>query len=187
MRAIERRAYLRHEDDACASHLPVSTEQADLETAEALLGLDSVFSLRRDLYRLELEAHELRREVSDQDRTLGSFLHNLNRRMELMTSVVLDLSDHDVANVQDLSPAGIAYTTPHLLQVDDLLALKLVFKKVSLGIACFGRIRYNLLVDNDLYQIGVQFISLDEATESLLTRHIAALQAQARRERLHKL
>ena len=56
MRAIERRSYLRIIDEACVEDLLVSEEKARQNSAESLLGVDRIFSLRKQLYKMELEA-----------------------------------------------------------------------------------------------------------------------------------
>jgi hypothetical protein len=190
MRAIERRSYLRINDLASVSHQVVSDEQAKKFTAQSLLGLDANFGLRRQLYKLELEARELQREISEKDRKLGSYFHNLNQRLEILTQAVPGVgssaTDDTPTNVLDLSPAGLSYLTKEVFPANDLLALKLSFKHASLGLACYGRICYNQLAEDDFYRIGVQFISLDPTEEALLARHISALQAEERRKRLHQ-
>ncbi len=188
MRAIERRAYLRISDQAQIDYRIVSEKEVKDGDLKAILGLSQTFSLRKQLYRLELEARELRREISDMDRKLGSFLRNLNQRLELIATVVsaTDAIDSD-ANVIELSPAGLSFVADRLYPADTLMAIKLEFQDTSLGIASFASVRYCLLSDDDSYRIGLQFTSIDIATEALLERHISALQAEARRKRLHKL
>lgn len=192
MRAIERRSYLRIFDEAMVDWKTVTEDQVKTNTPEDVLGLTEQFALRKDLYRLELEARELRREISEQDRTLGSFLHNLNRRMEIMTGAVINLNESIQPNVADISPAGLSYESDTLLPSHQLLAMKLVFNKGSLGIATFARISYQLLdpmrpEKDNVYRVGVQFIASDTTIENLLGRHIAAKQAEERRGRLHGL
>ena len=190
MRAIERRSYLRISDEATIDWQIVTDNQVTTQTPEAALGLSESFRLRADLYRLELEARELRREISGKDRTLGSFLHNLNRRMELMAGAIINLDAVNQPNVVDLSPAGLCFESDTLYSPQQWLALKLVFSNNSLGIATFARVRYQRLdpahpeTDNH-YRVGLQFISNDTTVENLLERYIAARQSEERRSRLH--
>ncbi|MBT4161916.1 MAG: PilZ domain-containing protein [Gammaproteobacteria bacterium] len=188
MRAIERRAYLRISDLAHIDYRIVTEKDIQTGDLNALLGLSHTFDLRKQMYRLELEAMELRREISEMDRKLGTFLHNLNQRLELITTVVAAAETSDAAsNVIELSPAGVSFVADSLYPEDTLMAIKLELRNTSLSIASFARVRYCLLSDNDSYRIGLQFTSLDMPTEALLERHISALQAEARRKRLHKL
>jgi hypothetical protein len=186
MRAIERRSYLRIIDEACVEDLIVSEEKARQSSAESLLGVDRTFSFRKQLYKMELEARELQREISNIDRPLGSFLHNLNQRMEFLTEVVTGSQSEQPGNLIDLSPGGVSYLSETLYPANDLVAIKLSLSNESLGFACFGRISYGLLAENDQYRIGVQFMSSDPTIETLVSRHIAARQAEERRKRLHK-
>jgi len=185
MRAIERRSYLRVNDESMLTWRTVTEDQVRRSTPEAILGLSERFRLRKELYRLEIDAHEMRRDISAKDRLLGSFLHNLNRRMELMTQSVINLEEDITPNVFDLSPAGIAYQSSTLLPSHQWLAVKLVFRHGSLGIASFARVCYQGLTEDDQYRVGIQLLSSDPTVEDLLTRHIASLQAHERRNRLH--
>jgi hypothetical protein len=188
MRAIERRAYLRVPDDVHIKHLIVTEDQTRVDDPARLLGLKQSFSLRRDLYNLELDSRNLRAQLDDSDRTLGSLFHNMNQRFELIvTALMLEVeASSDDSNTFDISPAGVSCTSDVLHTEDTLLALRLIFRPSQLGLACFGRVRYCLLGADDEYKLGIQFISLDATSETLLARHIASLQSQARRMRLHK-
>jgi len=63
MRSIERRSYLRIGDAAAVTYKTVSEEQFRQQSVESVLGLDSSFSLRKQLFKLELDARELQREL----------------------------------------------------------------------------------------------------------------------------
>ena len=84
MRAIERRAYLRVPDNLHVEHVVVSAEEYKKSTVTEVLDLPGAFDLRRELYRLELEARDLTREIAENDRKMGSYFHNLNQRIELL-------------------------------------------------------------------------------------------------------
>ncbi len=186
MRAIERRSYLRVPDTVIVEHAVVSTDQYRQLAPSEILALPESFTLRKDLYQLELEAWEITREIAEKDRKLGSYIHNINQRFEHLARAVMLGDEHEgEPNSLDVSPAGISYISSDLFPAETLLALKLVFVPSQLGITTFGRVSYSLLGDNDQYRIGVQFTSLDGATESLLTRHLTSLQTDARRKRLH--
>lgn len=172
-------------DAAAVTFQAVSEEQFRGQTVETTLGLEPSFSLRKQLFKLELEARELQRELAASDRKLGSYIHNLNQRMEVMTSAVVNLDQSEPANLLDLSPAGVSFLSPQAFPADDMLALKISFHNVSLGIACYGMVRYSLIDENSGYRLGVQFVSADSTTENLIERHISAMQAEERRRRLH--
>ncbi len=185
MRSIERRSYLRLNDAAAVTYQAVSEEQFKQQSVESVLGLDANFSLRKQLFKLELDARELQRELSERDRKLGSYIHNLNQRMEVMTAAVVNLDQSEPANLLDISPAGASFLSNEAFPADDLLAVKISFHNVSLGIACFAMVRYSLIDDRAGYRLGIQFISADVTTENLIERHISAIQAEERRKRLH--
>ncbi len=184
MRAIERRSYLRVADPARVDYVAVSEEQARASRVEQILGLETSFSARKQLFKLELDARELQRELAEKDRTLGSYIYNLNERLEHLSHIVVGQNDSGQPNMVDVSPGGIAYRTNQAFPADDLVAMKIAFSDVSLAVACYGIVRYSLLDDDETYRVGVQFMNPDAATEALITRHLSALQAASRRKRL---
>lgn len=173
-------------DSAHVTYRAVTVQQTRARSPEDLLELPEAFKLRKDIYKLELEARELQREIADKDRKLGSFLHNLNQRVDILTAFVANDESPQQANVIDLSPAGLSFVCNSLLAVDTPLVIKLTFPGTNLAIADFARVSYSLLSDDDNYRVGMQFTGGDIVTESLLERHIAALQAEARRRRLQQ-
>ena len=134
MRAIERRAYLRIEDTVHVSLQSVSEAALKNTLPETILGLPKTFSIQRELYQLELDAREINREIAADDRKLGSFTHNLNRRIELLGAVVtatfiMDNKDSSdtVMKVLDISAAGLSFVSSDLLRANSPIALKIVF------------------------------------------------------------
>lgn len=185
MRSIERRSYLRITDAAAVAYQAVSEEQFRAQSVESALGLEPSFSLRKQLFKLEMDARDLQRDLSEKDRKLGSYVHNLNQRMEVMTAAIVNLDQSEPANLVDLSPGGISFLSQQPFPADDLLAVRISFHQVSLGLACYAMVRYSQIDDRAGYRLGVQFISSDTTIEHLLERHISAIQAEERRKRLH--
>ena len=185
MRAIERRSYLRVESSAGVFHRAITRNQADSEPVESILSLGSHFAMRQELYRLELEARELQHAVATRDRVFGSFCHNLNQRLELLGASLSPAAEGDLQPVTNLSPAGVSYISRDFHAAGDYLALRIDIHESSLAVACIGRVCYCLLLDDDQYRLGVQFLAPDSTTEALLERHVSALLAEERRRRLH--
>ena len=141
----------------------------------------------RDLYLLDLEAGEILRTIDANDRNLASFLHNLNKRVELLGRTVAATETAISPSVQTtrISEGGISFVTNELLPVESTLALKLLFKQHLLGLTCFGSVKHCRLVeDGEAYVTGINFIDLDAQSQKLLSRHIIRRQSEERRARL---
>jgi hypothetical protein len=184
MQSIDRRDYLRLLDRISVEYSMVTPQFLQDSPAADAFELPPGFHLLRDLYRLDLEAQEIVRQVNDTDRTIGGFLHNLNSRLTLLADLIaVSRMSNNIPADCNISAAGISFASSEILPVDALLALKLVFASTHLALTCFAQVRYSRL-EGEGYRIGTQFINLDATSDSLITRYIVHKQAEERRQRL---
>jgi len=190
MNSADKREFFRLNDKIHIAYQLVT--KIDLEQGQAadFFTSDPNFHLLRDIYELEMESVEILRTLTDSNRQLGSFLHNLNQRIELLTLGLRNINDEEDASVNietQISEGGISFLAEELINNGELMALKLLFQPSMLGLTCFAKVRYCRLVDEDnKYKIGAQFINLDYTTQKLLSRHIIRTQSEERRKRLRE-
>jgi hypothetical protein len=186
---MDRRDYYRLADRISVHHKVVADSFVQQSNAADAFDLVPGFHLLRDLFALQLEAGEAIRHITEADRALGSFVHNLDQRLGLLTQIVtgnltrVDDEQQGDEHLCNISPGGMSFLTEDLLAPETRLALKIVFATTSLALVCFGRVSYCRLED-EVYRTGVQFLRLDTLGEQLISRHIIHRQAQERRQRL---
>lgn len=188
--SMDKRDHYRIEDAIQVSYKVVTAnEEANTPVGEHF-GLSPAFRASREIHELELEAVEILRGINENNRQLGSFLHNLNRRISLLTRSLLadELEDDEpLPATTTLSEGGLSFLDEQFIRPETRLALKLLFTPSLLGIAGYGRVIHCRLTDAGAdYRVGVQFTRLEEASRRLIARHIIRQQAIERRERLRQ-
>ncbi|HJP49508.1 MAG TPA: PilZ domain-containing protein [Pseudomonadales bacterium] len=190
MDSADKREFFRLNDKIHIAYQLVT--KIDLEQGQAadFFTSDPNFHLLRDIYELEMESVEILRTLTDSNRQLGSFLHNLNQRIELLALGLRNINEEDDASVNietQISEGGISFLADELINNGELMALKLLFQPSMVGLTCFAKVRYCRLVEEDnKYKIGAQFVNPDYTTQKLLSRHIIRKQSEERRKRLHE-
>ena len=147
------------------------------------------FPILKQLYRLDLEAREMLREIDSKNRDMASFLANLNRRLELMGQAMRlgEGEPMDFESPVRISQGGISFIADELLSAGTYLALKLSFRDSLLALATFAEVRHcRLAEDGERYVVGTKFVSLPAADEELIQRYIIHRQAEERRARLRE-
>lgn len=183
----DKRDHFRLVDHILVRYRHVPTAVLKSESPEAFFDTGPGFTLRKELYRLDVEAREQLRDLSRRDRDMGAFLGNLNQRVELLAKGMLadDVEPDDFEAPAKISRGGISFLTDELLTRGSPLALKLVFRSSLLAFAAFAEVRHcRLAEDGEQYVVGTRFIDLDPATDALVERYIIHRQAEDRRARL---
>lgn len=186
MKDRDKRDYYRLPDTILIEFQRVTERDVENASADDFFTSDPNFHLLRDIYDLQLESNDLLRGVTQQNRQLGSFLHNLDRRIELLArSVVQSQSERNglTDRQTEISEGGVSFLNDSILESGLFLALRMLFQPSCLGLACFAEVRHCQLEDDE-YRIGARFSHPDYKTQRLLSRHIISKQAEERRARL---
>jgi hypothetical protein len=214
MQNIDKRDYFRLADQIHVGYQRVKKADVDTTDAGSHFDLDASFYLLRDIYELELESVELLRGISEKNRQLGSFLQNLNKRVDILCrGVSANRSANNKTNVAQINPevliseGGLSFISDELINSGEHLALMLVFQPSTLGLTCFCEVRHCRLTEGRLtegrltegrltqnhpmedhahYRIGIKFINLDTTNQRIISRHIIRVQSDERRTRLRQ-
>ena len=186
----DKRTFFRLSDPVEVDSVLVSKSDVATKNVYDFFESDSSFHIQRELHDLTLESKEILRSITQSDRQLGSFLNNLNKRIELLGKG-LSPSRNSLSNQYDdvtqISEGGISFISQKMINEGDHLALKLIFHPTLLGILSFSVVKHcRLLSESHEYRIGAEFINLSHHDQRLLGRHIIQRQAEERRERLRK-
>jgi hypothetical protein len=186
----DKRTFFRLSDPVAVTCKMVSMSDVDAGDIDHFFDSDPNFHIQRELHDLNLESKEILRGITNTDRHLGSFLNNLNKRIELLGKGLSNTQDslaHHYDDVTQISEGGISFISQKMFKEGDQLALKLVFHPTRLGVLSFAVVKHcRLLEMNHEYRIGAEFINLSHADQRLLGRHIIQRQSEERRERLRK-
>lgn len=188
MEVIEQRDYHRLDDNVLVEYKRVA--QSDVESAgdpAAHFELPEGFDRLKLLYLLEQEARELVREIDKQQRELGKFLGNLNKRLDILSEFLGATNTDNAVETHNLSQGGVAFASQEYLETGQWLAVKVTFEPAHLAVVCHGIVRHcRLSHDGEAYLVGVGFGFLKHADEQLINRYILQRQSEARRQRLRR-
>jgi hypothetical protein len=182
----DKRDYYRLNDTILIEFQHVTERDCESADAGDFFTSDPNFHLLRDIYELQLESRELLRAVNQQNPQLGSFLSNLDKRVEILARGVLQQSSQQQSLMQrqtEISEGGLSFLNESLIEPGQHLAMRLLFQPSYLGLACFVEVRHCQLEDHE-YRIGARFSQSDYRTQRLISRHIISRQAEDRRTRL---
>ena len=188
MEGRDKRDYYRLNDQVQIDYQVVRPSDVSESEPDDFFELPPGFHVTRDIYELEIEANEILRGITDSNRQLGSFLHNLNKRIEIIAHSVasanqqpLDIDDTNTI----ISEGGLSFYAKQLLNKGEFLALKMVLHPSLVGLTSFAEVRHCGIIERDsTYQIGIQFLNLSPNSQRLISRHILRRQSDDRRKRL---
>ena len=170
-------------------HHLVSESDTASGNADDFFTSDPNFHLLRDIYELQLESKELLRGITQENRSLGRFLSNLDARVDLVAKAIMHASLGELRGLKEcdaeISEGGLSFLNSELLQKGQCLAIRMLFQPSYLGLACFGEVKHCQLVEHQ-YRIGVEFKHPDMQTQRIISRHIISRQSEQRRARLHE-
>lgn len=147
-----------------------------LSTALDLMNQDAKISFQR---------------IEQQDPDVARFLGIINKKIELLAQAVTSLgydSGGDETRNVNLSASGVAFECAEELQLDATLEIKMVLNSMSAVLVTFGKVVYcrennDDSTENLPFQVGVDFVNLQDSEQELINKHIIRKQFQMIRDR----
>lgn len=171
----DRRAYYRIQD-----RIALQITSGDTPEEDNLL-----FSLLNELYLLELESQPLLRSISEQQRSLVSYLKITNKRIDLLANALAQGLMKEFGEPQEVSISedGISFVDDCQHEQDSILTLRLILLPQAFGLQLQAQV-IRCEASQEGYLIAARFHELSETQRQVLARHIMHKQAQERREAL---
>lgn len=184
----DKRNYFRLNDACEVSCTIVTRSDTTSKHADYFFEQDPNFDILREIHDLTMDSKEILRGITNKDRQLGSYLHNLNKRVELLARGITSKNHALLSEIDtEISEGGISFVSSKMMKAGDHLALKILFHPSLLGMSCFALVKHcRLIADSHEYRIGAEFVNLEQSSQRLLSRHIIQRQSEERRERLRK-
>lgn len=139
-----------------------------------------------DLMTDEARQTLLRIEQKDQDN--AKYLAFLNQKIDLIAqalSLLMDENDEFYTRNVNLSASGVAFISEDPLQIGNILEIKMVLSTISAVIVTYAKVIYcNELQDSEhrSFNVGVDYLELQEQERELINKHIIKKQMQLIRE-----
>ena len=153
--------------------------------AESFFGEAGQFDLLRELRRLDQESGSLLHLVNDADRTLGNYLHTVNRKIDLLARHIIMLDPalrSGAEQTVSISEGGIAFNAPSVLEPGSLVAVRVMLLPTGTAFAAFGSVLSAEPRGGEAH-LNVNFEHLQEAERQLIARHVMQVQMAEQRRK----
>lgn len=186
----ERRSYFRVDESIALEYREVDEQIANREEAETIFPDAAAIALHSELKRIDSENTQLLYQLKNGNRALGEYLHNLNRKIELLAQKLM--ADYkppaltQITRQVSLSEGGIAFGSAKPIAQGSYIALRLTFLPSYAGLVIFAKIiRCELCKAGD-YQIAAKFHCARDAQLRVIGQQIMRAQMADRRQQQAK-
>lgn len=179
----ERREYFRIEDQLILRYREVPRDAVGNAPAERHFDNSEVFELLRELRHIDQEHNNVLRALAEQNRELGLYLKNVNRKIELVANALASLDQVQQGQTPQqasISESGIAFVADPHLTVGATVALELILLPQHTALALYGEVVMNR--DEPPARSVVTFLRLRESDRQILAKHILQVQIAAKRQ-----
>lgn len=182
----ERRSYFRIDESIAVEYKAVDEQTANAGEAERVYPDSAAIALQAELKKIDSDNGQLLYQLKNTNRALGDYLHNLNRKIELLAQQLL--TEHkppaltDITRQVSLSEGGIAFGSAKPIAQHTYVALRLTFLPSYVGLIIFAKIiRCELCKAGD-YQIAAKFYRPRDAQLRIIGQQIMRAQMADRRQ-----
>ena len=162
---------------------PVSADAVGFTPAERHFSNSEIFELLRDLRQIDQEHNNVLRGLAEQNRELGVYLKNINRKIELIANalaVVDQTQQKQTPQTVSISETGLAFTTELDLAQGSFVALELILLPQHTGLALYGEVLAKR--DDKTGLTVVSFARLRDSDRQVLARYILQVQIAAKKQ-----
>ena len=187
--AKERRRFFRI-DDAINLYYKVVDEQDVIAASKMSDDVLSNCSLVTALDMLDQESRMLMFRVEKNEPEIAEYLKIMDSKINLLAQAVMrqgnDFSESNMFNT-NISASGLAIEIEHSIGVGEYLEIKLLLTSCIAVILVYGRVVYckenNQNNASMPYQVGIDYINLNDQDREVLIKHIVKRQMQQIREK----
>jgi hypothetical protein len=165
---------------ALGDHLPAA------RSAESFFGDGEHFALLRELRKLDHDNAQLLHAIGESDRNVGSYLHLLNRKIDLLARHIAALSPGLKSGSEQtisLSEGGLSFAAADPPAAGSVLALRMTLLPAYAVLALFASVvKLQPLADGQV-QVSLNFERLQDAERQAIARHVMQVQMAEQRRK----
>jgi hypothetical protein len=185
----ERRRFFRI-DDAINLYYKIVDEQAVIAASKMSDDVLSNCSLVTALEMLDQESRLIMHRIEKNEPEIAEYLKTLDSKVSLLAQVVMrqgkDFSDGNMCNT-NISASGLAIEIDHSIKVGEYLEIKLLLSSCIAVILVYGKVVYCKKNTEEgaamPYQVGIDYVNLNDQDREILIKHIVKRQMQQIREK----
>lgn len=181
----ERRSYFRIDESIALEYKVIDAKSANSVIPETLFGNASSLKLYSELKKIDQDNAQLLHQIKELSRPLAEYLHNLNRKIELLGQELMaeqkPKPPASTVRQVNLSENGISFGSTQSVSAAQLIALHLVFLPSNAGLVLFAKIIRCDANNSGEYQIAAKFYNINETQQQLIGQQIMRAQMAEKR------
>lgn len=178
----ERRNAFRISNDVIFDFRVVDNHTAEEGEPESAIGDGVAMQLVTELRRIDREAQQLLKIISDKQRLLGDYLQKLNQKVDLLARHAMFSAGENGSTTRiDLSEDGVAFYSDRALYKGNFLVLRMIFLPNYTPVIVFASVSRCEEEGDDGYRIGARFHRLRDQDRQELARQIIKAQVSHRK------
>jgi hypothetical protein len=181
----ERRSCFRIDESIALECKAINATTANSGLPDILFGNTSSLKLHTELKKIDQENIHLLHQIKELSRPLAEFLHNQNRKIELLSQEIMaEQKPQPPSNTirqVNLSEEGIAFGSSNALNAKQFIALRLVFLPSNVGLALFAEVIRCDANNSGEFQIAAKFHQINETQQQLIGQQIMRAQMAEKR------
>lgn len=179
---VERRNSYRVNHDVIFDFRQVDTHTAEQLEPEQAMDDGVAMHLVSELRRIDRDAQQLLKIVSDKQRLLGDYLQKLNTKIDLIARHAVFASSTTSQSLRlNISESGVAFRTNRALYKGNFLVLRLIFLPSYTPVVVFGVIS-RCESEKDAFRVAAKFHRLRDQDRQELARQIIKAQVGSRKK-----
>lgn len=183
----ERRDFFRVSHDVLFDLKIIDSWTAENSDPESEFADSVSLHLLNELRRLDKDSGQVLKLLTEKNRLLGDYLHNLSNKIDLIARHTLFVQNEKDKNTPteriNLSEDGIAFVSSRAIYKGNFLVMRLIFLPNYVPVIVFARV-VRCEAKNELYQVAAKFHRISEATRQELSRQILKAQVSQKKARL---
>jgi PilZ domain len=144
--------------------------------------------LYSELKKIDNENAHLLHQIKELSRPLAEYLHNLNRKIELLGQEIMaeqkPQPPSKTLRQVNLSEGGIAFGSSSKLNAEQFIAVRMVFLPSNASLVLFAKVIRSEPSPSGEYQVATHFYRINETQQQLICQQI--MRAQMAEKRRHQ-
>lgn len=178
----DRRNTFRLNQDVIFDFRPVDTHTAEQCDPETAFGIGGAMQMMTELRRIDREAQQLLKVISDKQRLIADYLQKLNQKIDLIArQSMFPAGASEQVTRLNISEGGVSFPSDRALYKGNFLVLRLIFLPSYTPVVVFATVCRCDNEGDNRYRIGAQFHRLREQDRQEIARQLIKAQIQHRK------
>ncbi|SIS76247.1 PilZ domain-containing protein [Neptunomonas antarctica] len=174
----ERRQFYRVEKNVALEIQPITANEVEHSIQPTQFDVSPYFELLSEVQNIDKQQADLLAQLSDSHPLLAQLFCLQTEKLDLITRTLATSSlkiEKLTKQSINLSEGGMQFTTTTPYQIDDFLAIKLIFQEPLTGVLLYGKVQRIIKNPNDS-EVAISFYRMPENCRMLIAQRVIKTQ-----------